>query len=1472
MTSGEQLPGDRCWVVGNGPSLRGFDFRRLNGQAVLGMNAAYRYWQEINWYPTYYCCLDDELVATHWRQIIDLIRSGKVKKAFVSGSLAEYDRSVLGDERFVLLDQFIDYWHRTRGKANGLPFIESRYFASSQASKLTTGSHSVRFAAHLGYKEICLLGIDLRYVETIPEAEQVGEIALRIRETPKHNPNYFFDGYQQAGDRYNIPNPKSHLGDLHFASLRVVRDDFAGLQDAPRVVNCNAASRLFDERLFPYLHVDRAINDRPLSSVVVPTTLKERDALLNQLWLFQQDAFSPDPVEEFQKPDLAYVFNSGDTVSLEEELRQGFHASDRLKQAFKEPVFVNLGLSGERDQYIRDYTKPAGRFGYKAGPNNQFFETLGRFSLSGHFMFLMESDCLPIRRGWLGKLQRLLENSERAWILGSGYRGKATLDESYKLHINGNAIYAAGDQEFQVFVGNFWRPELERIVQSNPLIAYDCALEMLIGEARSQSPDNPTWRLTQEIMHLLRYTDYVQNRSGNRDFWDTPQDLVRYLNRESVDTYFLHGKPIAEAVAAMRKAGGHPDPYALKMPRLAPPTMVGAPKANAKLAPAPNGAADKPTGDELPRLLFLDHAGPTSSEEGDNLAVSLLARWPKDLLLRLCCGPDDLVHSRVDDVGATSSIVVADQRSALKARISAFSPDVIMYRPAPNAPQMHALAMEVIHERDAALISCVVDDWPVAPVEPDNSQRAALLADCRSLFRQSAGALCSGEAMAQALRSRYGISFEPFANGIELQKWPTKPKAPADGVLIRYSGPLSLEAGLKSLVAVARAVDQLGSAGVKVRLEIHTEGPSAAAEGQQFAGHALTSLTTNDLTPDAYREWLCAADVVLLAYGFEDESRKLARYTVSPKLPELLCSGAALFAIGPADAATIDLLTALDCSRVHTDAAEASIAVALHDLVAAQDVRQELARKGITVARNQFGIHRIRDRFTKWVAEVAGQSQANLALKIVRHSERRRWLFDHTAPTSAAPVAKPASKPAPALDLTRRVQQPPTVNLPRVLLFDLTRVGDATATGELKGALFRDWPKNRIFQVFGGGGGQPALGTYVNGEIGKVDASTPAHLGQLKTRIANFMPDVIVYRPVPETMHLHRFAMATIDDHDVPVVSWIMDDWPAALKRRDAAQFEILDRDVRFLFKKSVGALSIGTAMSAAFSERYGVDFEPFANGIERAEWDWSTPRPASQKVLIRYSGSLAQDMGLESLLGVAQAVEALGNEGMDIAFEVKTRKFWADKAGAIFDGLSRTRISTEELLAADYRKWLSAADIVLICYNFDDASKDYVRYSVANKLPECLASGAALLAIGPPDIAMMGLLRSLDCSVQVETRDRAVLKLALGDLAGSREKRDALVRRARHVALDSFDMRLTRKRFVRWLTRAVQAGAVDKVAQSTRNFAQDLEGLQKGTSSAAIKSDGDKRAGRSEELEHLSKRFGDISSMLRPDLTQKAG
>src|SRR3546814_11883243 len=72
--------------------------------------------------------------------------------------------------------------------------------------KITTGSFSLLFAIFLGYRDVFLMGVDLDYVEKLPEAELKGGRVLEIKSDPEDNPNYFFEDYQQAGDRYNHPN------------------------------------------------------------------------------------------------------------------------------------------------------------------------------------------------------------------------------------------------------------------------------------------------------------------------------------------------------------------------------------------------------------------------------------------------------------------------------------------------------------------------------------------------------------------------------------------------------------------------------------------------------------------------------------------------------------------------------------------------------------------------------------------------------------------------------------------------------------------------------------------------------------------------------------------------------------------------------------------------------------------------------------------------------------------------------------------------------------------------------------------------------------------------------------------------------------------------------------------------------------------------------------------------------------------
>jgi len=69
-----------------------------------------------------------------------------------------------------------------------------------------SGSSATTYAYLLDADLIHLLGMDCNYVEFLPECIKLNDGTLKIIKQPLNNPNYFFNGYQEVGDIYNVPN------------------------------------------------------------------------------------------------------------------------------------------------------------------------------------------------------------------------------------------------------------------------------------------------------------------------------------------------------------------------------------------------------------------------------------------------------------------------------------------------------------------------------------------------------------------------------------------------------------------------------------------------------------------------------------------------------------------------------------------------------------------------------------------------------------------------------------------------------------------------------------------------------------------------------------------------------------------------------------------------------------------------------------------------------------------------------------------------------------------------------------------------------------------------------------------------------------------------------------------------------------------------------------------------------------------
>jgi len=381
----------------------------------------------------------------------------------------------------------------------------------------------------------------------------------------------------------------------------------------------------------------------------------------------------------------------------------------------------------------------------------------------------------------------------------------------------------------------------------------------------------------------------------------------------------------------------------------------------------------------------------------------------------------------------------------------------------------------------------------------------------------------------------------------------------------------------------------------------------------------------------------------------------------------------------------------------------------------------------------------------------------------------------------------------------------PISQRPRLLLIDMTRIGDATATGELKASLFAEWPADAILQIHAAEGGSLGVAYSAGQDVLKGDSD--ALITTLEQRARQFAPDLIVYRPTPRTPLLHRVAVALIDRLQKPLATWIMDDWPSAYAQEDAAAADALERDWRLLLRRSAVSLSISSTMSSAFQKRYGREFVAIANGVNEADWpvkSYGNDGPLT----VRYAGSLAENMTLATVVKIAKAIEKLSGNGVDIRFEIKTRDLWRRLAAPNLKGLRRTEMVVADFEPAAYRNWLRGGDVAVIAYNFDDASKTYTRYSLANKLPECLASGAPLLAVGPADVATLAVLERYGAGLRVYSDSVDAVADALARLAASPELRREIGEKGRQIAFSDFSLSAARDTLTRSLRAASTAPA----------------------------------------------------------------
>ena len=201
----DKYNGERCFIVGNGPSLTIDDLEKLKDEHCFGFNRIYELFDKTSWRPEFYMVLDNDVMKTV-AQNIHLV-DAKLKLLNIMGKtmgLKEDDSTIF----------FCSY-----GLYRVKEFCFEKRRISKDISRYISLTFSVTAAAietaiYMGFKEIYIIGLDNNFSRWI---DRNGKIHFKNVEDYKlikaHDFNYFcyqdavnscFDCYRKYADENGI--------------------------------------------------------------------------------------------------------------------------------------------------------------------------------------------------------------------------------------------------------------------------------------------------------------------------------------------------------------------------------------------------------------------------------------------------------------------------------------------------------------------------------------------------------------------------------------------------------------------------------------------------------------------------------------------------------------------------------------------------------------------------------------------------------------------------------------------------------------------------------------------------------------------------------------------------------------------------------------------------------------------------------------------------------------------------------------------------------------------------------------------------------------------------------------------------------------------------------------------------------------------------------------------------------------------
>lgn len=221
--------GERCFVMGNGPSLNEMDLSLLAGETVFACNAAFLLFDRVDWRPRFYTCVDARVIRDRAEDIVSMLDEHPGITSFFPSEVTLHDGSGRTFDTREIIPPGPNR-HYFNEVANSMANPPHSMFSLDVSSKViqpyTVAITMLQLTAYLGFDPIYLIGCDTSY--TIPrsvkqEGRRVGDTGLLLTSTSDDDPNHFDPRYFGKGREWHNPQVEKMIEHHRWARIALQR-------------------------------------------------------------------------------------------------------------------------------------------------------------------------------------------------------------------------------------------------------------------------------------------------------------------------------------------------------------------------------------------------------------------------------------------------------------------------------------------------------------------------------------------------------------------------------------------------------------------------------------------------------------------------------------------------------------------------------------------------------------------------------------------------------------------------------------------------------------------------------------------------------------------------------------------------------------------------------------------------------------------------------------------------------------------------------------------------------------------------------------------------------------------------------------------------------------------------------------------------------------------------------------------------